>query len=91
MSQMSAPATALETFYAGLSAQQRTGIHAVAMDMWPAYINATRAYVPEADRKIAFDKFHVAKYLGDGVDKVRRAERRRRLREGESVLKGSKY
>lgn len=81
----------LETFYAGLSAPQRAGIRAVAMDMWPAYINATRAYVPEADRKIAFDKFHVAKYLGDGVDKVRREEHRRLLREGDTSLKGSKY
>lgn len=81
----------LETFYARLSESQRAGIRAVAMDMWPAYINATRAYVPEADRKIAFDKFHVAKYLGDGVDKVRREEHRRLLREGDTVLKGSKY
>lgn len=81
----------LETFYAGLSEAQRAGIRAVAMDLWPAYINATRAYVPEADRKIAFDKFHVARYLGDGVDKVRREEHRRLLREGDTLLKGSKY
>lgn len=81
----------LETFYAGLSKRQLAGISAVAMDMWPAYINATRAYVPEADARIAFDKFHVAKYLGDGVDKVRREEHRRLMREGDTVLKGSKY
>lgn len=61
----------LEAFYVGLSAEQRAGIRAVAMDMWPAYIKATQAHVPGADEKIAFDKFHVAKYLGDGVDKVR--------------------
>jgi hypothetical protein len=35
------------------------------MDMWPAYIRATRDAIPDADEKIAFDKFHVAKYLGD--------------------------
>ena len=42
------------------------------MDMWPAFINATLEMVPGAESKIAFDKFHVAKYLGEAVDKVRR-------------------
>jgi len=81
----------LESFYTGLSDEQRTGILAVAMDMWPAYIKATQVHVPDADDKIAFDKFHVAKYLGDGVDKVRREEHRRLLSEGDTSLKGSKY
>jgi transposase len=81
----------LDEFYAGLSEAQRAGIQAVAMDMWPAYIKATRTHVPDADEKIAFDKFHVAKYLGDGVDKVRREEHRHLLREGDASLKGSKY
>ena len=44
------------------------------MDMWRPYITSTRRYVPEADHKIAFDKFHVAKQLGDAVDRVRRRE-----------------
>jgi transposase len=42
--------------------------------MWQAYINATLESIPAAEEKIAFDKFHVAKYLGDAVDKVRRQE-----------------
>ena len=41
------------------------------MDMCPAYINATLENVPEAEFKITFDKFHVAKYLGDAVNNVR--------------------
>jgi len=81
----------LETFYKGLSDQQRAGIRAVAMDMWPAYIHAPRACVPDADSKIAFDKFHVAQYLGDGVDKVRCEENRRLMRSGDITLKGTKY
>ena len=81
----------LEQFYAGLSEAQRSGIQTVAMDMWPAYIKATRAHVPDADNKIAFDKFHVAKYLGDGVDKVRRQEHRQLQRQGDRTLTGSKY
>jgi len=61
------------------------------MDRWPASIKATRAQVPDADNKTAFDKFHVAKYLGDGVDKIRRHEHRHLLQEGDQTLKGSKY
>ena len=61
------------------------------MDMWPANINATRRHIPEADSKIAFDKFHVVKLLGDAVDKVRRQEHRGLMAQGDDVLKGSKY
>jgi len=38
----------LAGFYAGLADDRRAGIEAVAMDMWPAYINATQAHVPGA-------------------------------------------
>lgn len=82
----------LENYYTELSAEQRSAIQCVAMDMWPAYINATLEHVPEAEQKIAFDKFHVAKYLGDAVDKVRRQEHKQLKDDaGKSVLTGSKY
>ena len=47
--------------------------------------------IPEALKKIAFDRFHVAKHLGDAVDKVRRAEHRALVKEGNEILTGSKY
>ena len=34
------------------------------MNMWAPYIAATRAKVPNADEKIVFDEFHIAKHLG---------------------------
>jgi transposase len=61
------------------------------MDMWPAYIGATEAHIPEARQKIAFDKFHVAKYLGEALDRVRRLEHRALLGVGQTTLKGSRY
>jgi len=61
------------------------------MDMWPAFINATLESIPGAADKIAFDKFHVAKYLGDAVDKVRRQEHRILMTQGREDLKGSKH
>lgn len=81
----------LEGYYAGLSETERAAIESVSMDMWPAYIGATRAALPDADTKIAFDKFHVAKYLGEAVDKVRRSEHKALRAQGRDDLVRSKY
>jgi|SRR6266850_1816041 len=82
---------ALDSFYSQLTPQQRGAIEVVAMDMWEPYIQATLAALPEADRKIVFDKFHVAMHLGDAVDKVRRTEQRELLEQGDRSLVGTKY
>lgn len=81
----------LEMFYNSLQDDQKEGIRSVAMDMWPAFIGATQLAVPDALSKIAFDKFHVAKYLGEAVDEVRRQEHRSLKAEGDERLKGTKY
>lgn len=81
----------LKSYYATLDEGQKAAIESVAMDMWPAYIKATLADVPNAREKIAFDKFHVAKHLGDAVDKVRRSEHRQLLAAGDKTLKGTKF
>ena len=81
----------LEGYYAGLSETELAAIESVSMDMWPAYIGATRAAVPDADTKIAFDKFHVAKYLGEAVDKVRRSEHKALRQRRCDDLTRSKY
>ncbi|MGH9656582.1 MAG: ISL3 family transposase, partial [Bryobacteraceae bacterium] len=81
----------LEAYYADLDEVERMAIESVSMDMWPAFIHATRAALPDADTKIAFDKFHVAKYLGDAVDKVRRAEHKALRAQGREDLMRSKY
>ena len=81
----------LHGWYERLSEAQREAITSVSMDMWPAFINATREGVPAADEKIAFDKFHVAKYLSDAVDKVRRQEHKALMAQGYEDLKGSKH
>ena len=57
--------------------------------MWEPYISVTTQYVPDAENKIAFDKFHIAGHLGDAVDQVRRAEHRRLLGEDDERLKGA--
>lgn len=81
----------LKAWYASLTEAQREAIESVSMDMWPAFINATLESLPGAEEKIAFDKFHVAKYLGEAVDKVRRQEHKALMDEGYEDLKGTKY
>lgn len=81
----------LRGYYDGLTDKQRNTIETVSMDMWPAFIGATRQALPEGEGKIAFDKFHVAKYLGDAVDKVRRAENKALRQHGRDDLVRSKY
>jgi len=82
----------LEAFWAlGLTAAQRTALEAIAMDMWAPYVQATRAQVPDADAKIVFDRFHCAKHLNEGVDRVRRAEHRELQARGDTRLTGTKY
>ena len=81
----------LKAWYESLTLAQRTAIKSISMDMWPAFINATLESVPEAKNKIAFDKFHVAKYLGGAVDRVRRQEHKALMADGFDALKGSKY
>ena len=61
---------------------QRDNIEAVALDMWEPFINAVEQYLPQAD--IVHDKFHIAKYLGEAVDKVRKNENRNLVKQQET-------
>jgi len=81
----------LDGFWPTLTEKQLASIEGVAMDMWEPYVNSTKAHLPEADAKIVFDKFHVAKHLGEGVDKVRRQENKQLCNAGDNRLVGTKY
>jgi transposase len=72
-----------------LSQTQKDSIEAVAMDMWPAFMSAAKAIIPNAD--IVHDKYHVATYLGKAVDAVRKKENGMMLKAGDYALKGTKY
>lgn len=81
----------LEEYYQGLSADQLGAIKAVAMDMWPAYFKATSKWVPKAQEKIVFDRFHIMQHVNNAVDKVRKRENRELTAQGDMTLKGTKY
>jgi len=80
---------AAEELLESLSPKVKKTVKAIAMDMWPAFMNAASKILPEA--KIVHDKFHVAKHLGEAVDKVRKTEHRELLSNGDTRLVGAKY
>lgn len=79
---------ASEQLWTTLTAEQKQGIEAVAVDMWAPFIQTIEKQVPDAD--IVHDKFHVSKYLNEAVDKVRRQEHKELLAQGDETLKGSR-
>ena len=71
-----------------LTIGQRKGIAAVSLDMWRAFENSAQTHAPQA--AIVYDKFHIAKYLNEAVDKVRRKEHKQLLAEGDTRLTGTR-
>jgi transposase len=75
-----------------LSEHQKQAVETVSMDMWEAFINAFLEHIPNADRKICFDRFHIASYFGKAVDDVRIAEHKALQATGErSILTNTKH
>jgi len=81
----------LEAYFRQFSQEELKGIKAVVMDMWDPYIAATKAFVPDAEDKIVFDRFHVMEQVTGAVDKVRRQEHKKLMSEGDGRLKGTKH
>ena len=55
------------------------------------YIRAARIHLPSAVEKIAFDRFHVAKQLGEVVDKTRQNEHPHLPVESRHRAKGTRF
>ena len=72
-----------------LSLAQREQVASVSMDMWPAFARAKEQVLPQA--QTVHDRFHIAAYLSDAVDKTRREENRILAKTGASPLVKSKW
>lgn len=80
----------LESLYAGLTEAQRQAVQAVAMDMWEPFAQATRAGLPDGERKIVHDRFHVMQHANKALNTVRIREARALAKTGDDTLKGSR-
>jgi transposase len=81
----------LEAYYRQFTREELAGVAAVAMDMWEPYVLATHACVPDAARKIVFDRYHATRYVTEAVDKVRRQEHKALKPHADLRLKGTRY
>lgn len=81
----------LGSYYEQYSDEDLKRVKTVTMDMWEPFIQSTIDSIPEAEKKICYDKFHVAKHLGEAVDRVRRKENKELIRWGDGDLKGTRY
>jgi transposase len=81
----------LDPYFCSFSEEEREGIKAVVMDMWPAYINSVEAHLVDPHEKIVFDRFHIMKHMGEAVDTVRKREHKDLRAEGIDTLTGTKY
>lgn len=70
---------------------QLQAIKTLSMDMNAGYIRAARIHLPCAVDKIAFDRFHVAKQLGEVMDKTRQNEHPRLPVESRRQAKGTRF
>ena len=81
----------LESYYRQFTKEELAQIKGIAMDMWEPYVAATRAFVPGANEKIVFDRYHATTHVTKAVDRVRRGEHKVLAARGDLRLKGTKY
>lgn len=81
----------LERYYGQFTAEELRQIRAIAMDMRDPYTAATRAYVPDADKKIVFDRYHAMTQITKSLDKMRRSEHKELADREDFRLKGTRY
>jgi transposase len=66
-------------------------LNSISMDMWTPFINAVKSNFENADKLIAFDRFHVAGHFGKALDKVRAEEYRTFASQEYNPLNRTKY
>jgi transposase len=82
----------LDQWFKGQKSCDLSELQSISMDMWDAYIKAVSDNIIGWERLIAFDRFHVAKFFNEAVDKVRRREHRAFMEAfGESPLTKSRF
>jgi transposase len=80
----------LDAWWRQFTAEELSGVQAVAMDMWPPFVDSTLAFVPQAGEKITHDPYHMVAHMNEAVNKVRQAEHRELSRQGDSPLSGTR-
>ncbi|MGC8673355.1 MAG: ISL3 family transposase, partial [Thermoplasmata archaeon] len=81
----------LDEYYETLSEEELANIEAVSMDMWDPFMSSTMEHVPDAESKMVFDRFHVMRHVNEAVDKTRKEENGKLVKDGIMDLNGTRY
>jgi transposase len=85
-------AITLKTWFETQGKSDFSQLKSITMDMWDPFINAVKKNFEDAQKLIAFDRFHVSQHFGRALNKVRSEEHRGFLTANEqSPLIRSKY
>lgn len=66
--------SSLKGFWESHNRKELHTIHCVSMDMWKPYVNSVVANLPDGEKAICHDPFHIIRNMNDAVDTVRRNE-----------------
>lgn len=81
----------LSGFLSQFPQEELAGLDSISMDMWQPYIQAVHEVVPEAEEKIAFDRFHLAQHMSKAIDQVRRQETKALAANDDDRLKKTRH
>lgn len=81
----------LDNYFTLLGPDQRAEIEAIATDIWDPYLASIREHVPESEKKLVFDRYHLMAHMLKAVDTVRKQEHRELKEGGRDLLTGTKY
>lgn len=85
-------AITLNTWFKTQDKSDFSKLESITMDMWDPFINAVKKNFKDAEKLIAFDRFHVSQHFCKALDKVRSEEHRGFLAsKDQSPLIRSKY
>jgi transposase len=85
-------AVTLKNWFKAQGRSDFSQLQSITMDMWDPFINAVKKNFPDAERLIAFDRFHVSQHFGKALDKVRAEEHQEFIEmKVQSPLTRSKY
>jgi transposase len=79
----------LTPFFEKMPENIRRNITIACMDRTAAYKGVVQKFCPNV--AIVYDKFHIVKNLNEAVDKVRREETQKAVKESKPIVKGERY
>lgn len=80
----------LDGYWNKFEKEELQDIEAISMDMSTAYRQSAIDNVPEAEKKLVFDRFHIMQHINKSLNTVRKEEHRKLSSIGKTTLTGTR-